>query len=626
MHQWALYHLVTLSSPKKTSKIQQLVQKAYSALEAFGHAKNTVNDNASRFGKYLELQFNERGRMIGAKFLDYMLEKSRVTHTSGDERNFHIFYYILHGSSSEEKSMLHLGEPSTYHYLFRTKEAARLAGAPTIVVEDTEKYMELKALLKSLGINKTTWTQMTQIIAAILHLGNIQFIDDSTNQQDSAIVKNTVELDMSADLLGVEPKSLETCLTYQTKLIKRDLTTIFLNAEQAALQRDALVEALYSLLFSWLVEMFNKKLCKSDFQNFIGIVDFPGAEPIQVGTYDQFCVHYANERLQDLMMKQVFGKNEQIYTVFNQTPPIMPTNEECLTLLTDPQNGIIASLSQPVADHPERCVDAFKQANRKNTHLGSKTVTHSAETHFTIQHFTGLVAYSPTDFGNRTTETLCTDFMSLFGSKMDDAPTNGLLTKIFSQKAIAVETHPKSTNVVSGQQLAKPHRSPSVRHKGGNSTKVNMNQNSSKAGQLAEAVQDILSTLEAAKTWFVVCFRSNDLLLPHSCDSKKLTVQVKTFHLLSLTVRARYEYTIKMDLSEFCERYADLIHATTVDLDAEPRDKWSALQEALHWNEKMMILDNEEVTDASTLYIMIQLKQKQKIGISDRDGLDISRK
>ncbi|KAI8640656.1 chitin synthase-domain-containing protein [Parasitella parasitica] len=620
MHQWTLYHLVTLSNPKKPSKIQQMIQKAYGALEAFGHAKTTVNENASRFGKYLELQFNERGRMVGAKFLDYMLEKSRITHTSGDERSFHIFYYVLHGSTPEEKSMLQLNDASSFAYLFKTKEAARLASG--LVMEDTEKYNELKALLRSLGISKATMLHISQIIAAILHLGNLQFIDDAANIQDSAIVKNTQELEITAELLGVETKALETCLTYQTKLIKRDLTTIFLNAEQAAVQRDALAEAMYSLLFSWLVESFNKKLCKPEFENFIGIVDFPGAAPMQTASYDQFCMLYANERLHNFMLHQLFERNNQVYSILNMPPQAQPSvnyNDTCVQLLDDAQHGLIATLCHQSTlpnSNPEKCVDTFKQHHRKNPCLGSKSGM--GTTLFTIQHFTGTVAYSPVEFGTRTTETLCADFMSLFGAdgtSINEAPTNRLVTKLFSQKTIRLEKHPKSTHVVSGQQSGKPHRSPSVKRKSGTATttvddtaNTTNSSNASRAGQLREGVQDIIQTLNTTKTWFVLCLRSNDLLLPHSCDSKKLVAQAKVFNLMALTIRAKREYTIHMELQEFCDRYMNLIHATSVELDAEPREKWLALQDAFHWNDKMMIQDGEKVYLTETAWTLLENK------------------
>jgi chitin synthase len=399
-------------------------------------------------------------------------------------------------------------------------------------------------------------------------------------------------LEICAELLGVEPKALQTCLTYQTKLIKRDLTTIFLNAEQASSQRDAMAEAIYSLLVSWLVETFNKKLCKSDFQNFIGIVDFPGAAPTSMTSYDQFCVLYTNEKLYNFMLHHLFERNTDVYSTLKIAPsdqPSVPYNDACVYLL---DHGLISALGQqPTAtDRPERCLDTFKQHYRKDPILGDKGSL------FTIQHFTGTVAYSPVDFGIRTTETLCADFISLFGKQdinsMNEAPTNTLITKLFSQKSILTEKHPKSTHIVSGQQPAKPHRSPSVKRKSQVPEKPTQ---ANRAVQLSEGVKDIITTLAETKKWFVLCFRSNDLLLPHSCDTKKLAAQIKTFHLTSIVTRAKYEYTIDMPLQEFCERYTDLIHATSVDLDAEYRDKWLALRDAFHWNDSMMILDNEKV-------------------------------
>ncbi|KAI8977967.1 chitin synthase [Pilobolus umbonatus] len=560
MHQWALYHLVTLSNPKKPSKIQQLVQKAYNALESFGHAKTVINDNASRFGKHLELQFNDRGRMIGARFNDSMLEKSRVTQTHGDERNFHIFYYILHGSTADEKAMLHLTDPSSFTLLFKTKEATRLAGAPGLVAEDTEKLNELKTLLRSLGITKSTLAQLTQIVAAILHLGNLVFMDDITNMQDSAIVKNTAELEIAADLLGVEPKSLETCLTYQTKLIKRDLTTIFLNADQASVQRDALNECLYSLLFTWLVDVVNKKLNKPEFTNSIGLVDFPGACPIQCGSYDQFCALYANERLHHLMLHQLIEKNSEVYAIRNKPLPAFTINDECVDLLV---NGVMVTLGQTSADRPEKCGELLKQ-QISHTSFGW-TPDHL----FTIQHFTGQVSYVPLEFGTRVTESVCADFVSLFGS-VHEQPTNPLVCKLFQQKK--------------------------------------------KIPSMTESVDTVVQTLHQTKTWFVLCLRSNDLLLPHSCDSKKLVAQAKTFDLMQLVERAGMEYTIQMEVQEFSDRYVDLIHATAVDLDAEPREKCVALETALHWNENKMVHDKEKVylTETAWTYLENKLRAMEK--------------
>ncbi|OAD65823.1 glycosyltransferase family 2 protein [Phycomyces blakesleeanus NRRL 1555(-)] len=636
LHQWALYHLVTLSSghkKKQQSKVQELIQMAYGVLEAFGHAKTVGNGNASRFGKYLELQFNERGRMTGAKFLDYMLEKSRVTHfLSDDERNFHVFYYLLHGTNAEEKTLLRLQDGgASYGTLYRNKEAARTA-ACGLAEEDAEKYAELRSHLKALGINKTTWLHITQVLAAILHLASLQFMDDASNMQDSAIVKNTEELDIAADLLGVEPKALESVLTYKTKLIKRDLTTIFLNAEQAASQRDHLIQVLYSLLFGWIVEVLNKRLCKANFQNFIGIVDFPGAEAPTIASFDKFCVNFSNEKLQHFMLQHITDRNMEVYSeaAIRKEPIVLQSNAECLQLITDPSHGLLANMGRLVKaaigvdenvekQKTRQAMDEFLFENSKNSCLSTKRSDAGTQL-FTIQHFTGQVTYSTVNFFASDSEALSADFVSLFRSNNShhhsthddvygDPLVNELVSLLFAQKTIATEMHPKNSRaVVSVQQSSKPRRSPSTRKSKDEPTPATGATINSRAEHLGEALNDLTLTLEETKIWWVICLRPNDLLLPNSCDAKKVTAQIKLFSLIDITMRSKHEYTMRIDMDEFCDRYVDLIQATVVELDAEPKDKCSALKDSLRWTERMMMIGEDKVYLSEHAWAMLENK------------------
>ena len=565
-----------------------MVQKAYSVLEAFSHAKNTINENASCTAKYLLLQFNERGRMLGAKFSNYTLDKSRIVNTSGDERNFHIFYYILFGSSSEERATLHLNETSNYPYLFKTREAARLANG--LATEYAEKYKEMKVLLQSLGIGKSTLFQISQIIAAILHLGNIQFVDDTTNTQDSAIIKTQHELEIVADLLGVDLKALEVCLTYQTKLIKRDLTTIFLNAEQASAQRDVLAETLYTLLFSWLTATINKKLYKDDYQNLIGIVDFPGAlVNQQQGSFSQLCATYANEKLANFLLTEVVERNtyrpsSDDSSSFDQAKPI--------PFFTSPVQDLMTACSKledelttiSFMDLSQQCA-----RNHANSELRMKCDTQNSS--FTIQHFTGPITYSAEELAQDATDKICADFVSLLGPKGPnydyEGSSNSLIRKIFSQKFLSSLDTPTPSKPSSKPESSKAE--PEIIET------PNETVPRSKLSRFKEDIDTLLTTLATTKNWFVICLRSNDLLLPNSCDAKKLIAQIKLFKLLPLAEKARHEYTIQMSLEEFCERYIDLIHATSVDLSAEASEKWLALRDAFDWDEQVMVLHHTKV-------------------------------
>ncbi|KAG0173895.1 hypothetical protein DFQ30_006726 [Apophysomyces sp. BC1015] len=494
-----------------------------------------------------------------------------------DERPFHVFYYLLHGTSPEEKSALYLQD---------------YAKRDHVVVDEDEKWAELNGQLKAVGISKSKWIQLTQILAAILHLNQLQFVDDQT--QDAAVVRNTATLDVAAELLGVESRALEQVLTYQTKLIKRDLTTIFLNADQATVQRDHLAQTLYSLLFDWIIEALNKKLCKSSFHNFIGIVDFP-ANDASVQCFEQLCVHLANEKLQMFMTRNPTNGHVETHS------------DECIQLLTEPTHGLIRLIQE---EKRSEALGMFLSANSRNPCLNTK------KTPFTIQHFTGPVVYNVSAFGT-TPDTMSADFLSLFRREYDaeadeEVQINELARKIFAQRTIATESHPKNTMIVAAQQSSKPRRSPSVR-KPKQQQKQQQDAGREKSGpvhQVVEAIEDLIVTLEETKQWWVICLRPNDLLLPSSCDAKKIMAQIKMFQIMQLCKRTKHEYTMQFEIPEFCERYVNLIQTTAVELDAEPTKKCVALSELYEWDESMMIVDEEKVHLNELAWSTLENKQR----------------
>ncbi|CAG8690838.1 11108_t:CDS:1, partial [Scutellospora calospora] len=267
-----LSQLLLLSThTKKEAKIANQIQNARTILEAFGNTRTKQNINSSRYGKYLELQFSERGRIIGSKFLIYCFDKERVTNIPLGERSYHIFYYLLAGANSDERSLMHLQDPQNYLYLSQSK-SYKITG-----INDNLQMDDLRDSLKSLGFKSKTINQIWQILIAILLLGNIEFLDPGKSKDEAATIKNRHILDLVAQYLGVPAFKLEQTLTFKNKLIGKEFCTIFLDAESAIKQRDSLAQVLYSILFTWIVEHINSKLIQSDEPpNFIGLLDQPG--------------------------------------------------------------------------------------------------------------------------------------------------------------------------------------------------------------------------------------------------------------------------------------------------------------------------------------------------------------
>lgn len=557
MRQAALLHLMTLSSSnnKKIERVQDLVQRAYRVLELFGNCRATANTNASRFGSFVELQFNERGRMIGAKFLDYTLDRSRVTQPqASEETNYNVLYKIAQ-------------QQQTSPFLYNREAAARTAA------DEDQDLMDLKSDMKALGIGKATWQELVNILTAILRIGNIQF---STRQQD-VIVKNPNELEAIAQLLGVEPRDIENVLTYQTKLVQREMATVVLTAEQAGVQRDQLAQTLYTLLFSWIVEAINRKLCKSTFQNFIGLLDFPGTSSAQ--SFDQFCVHFANEKLQQFMLSHQFQYNAGVYAE-------KPVDRDPVTFSFASGLQITSKLAAcTTAEQIETQLSECKQ---------DPALTIKRSGTFCVQHFSGPVAYNVQEIASKNAETLNADYVALFKS---DNCTNELAKQLFSQKVVS-ESQTKCGTIVSAQQSSKPHRSPSMRKKNKRESTPKQ-QIQTRFGQVADAIDELITTLQETQLWWVVCLRPNDLNLPKSCDAKKLAGQVQMYQLVDLALRARHEYLVRISIDEFCERYKELIEETSISDSGgqvSPSDQCHALMGVFNWNVRMMVIGYDHVS------------------------------
>jgi chitin synthase len=600
-------------------------------LETFGNARTLFNPNASRFGKYTEVQFSERGRLVGVKTLDYYLERNRVAGAPSGERNFHIFYYLVAGASVEERQHLHLDDKTTYRYL--GQRGAANARQPGGRDEDAIRFDQLKMALKNVGLSKRHVAQTCQLVAAILHLGNLEFMFDRTRNEDAAVVRNVDTLAIVADFLGVTPAALEASLSYKTKLMKKELCTVFLDPDGAADNRDDLAKALYSLLFAWLNEHINQKLCKDDYTTFIAMLDLPGPQNMtsRPNSLDPFCVNFANERLHSFVQRRLFEDHVDEYATegIAQLVPRVPyfDNAECIRLLQNKPGGLVHIMDDQARRQPKKTdhtmAEAFVKRWGNHSSFKSGGMDRSGFETFTVNHYHGPVTYSSEGFLEKNLEAINPDFISLLRGTVDageDAGSaNPFIRGLFSSKAIATQVHPRNEEtIVSAQQPVKPMRTPSTRRKntikrrqmagtlGGIDEKDNDDDEDEAAapassdgvpcvaGEFRAALDTLFDTLAESQAWYVFCINPNDSQLPNQLEGRAVKGQVRSAGISAVAKRNVVSFEVGMTPREFCDRYREPLAAVGVT-EGEPRELVEQARTALGLQERDIVQGREKV-------------------------------
>jgi chitin synthase len=335
---------------KKKSKVLSGATKIETCLNSFGCYQTSTQSFASGYGRFTEYQYSKSGRMIGLKLLEYGLQKSRVTNALSlpdGHRTFNVFYEMLASASVEERTEWGLTDLTGFAFTKGSHPAVSLARSNTIgrltlgrskslsrkqsighkqahvdaapTAQDTRAGATLRENLKSLGIGRRTQTQIFKLLSAILHLGNIVFVDNAEKEGEACEIKNVEALDKAAQLLYLSSEKLQNTMLYKSKVVGKDTFSIFLKAEQAAQHRDTLAQTLYSLLFTWIVEHINTRLCKpeSEVEGFIGVCDFPFFQGCPKGRFsagfETLLANYALERLTNYCQYSLFDEPDQTF-------------------------------------------------------------------------------------------------------------------------------------------------------------------------------------------------------------------------------------------------------------------------------------------------------------------------
>ncbi|KFU89709.1 Unconventional myosin-IXb, partial [Chaetura pelagica] len=413
-----IHCLTALSQKGYASGVERTILGAGPVLEAFGNAKTAHNNNSSRFGKFIQVNYLENGIVRGAVVEKYLLEKSRLVSHEKDERNYHVFYYLLLGVTEEERKEFHLKQPEDYFYL----------NQHNLKIEDGEDlrhdFERLKQAMEMVGFLSATKKQIFSVLSAILYLGNVTYKKKATGRDEGLEVGPPEVLDILSQLLKVKREILVEVLTKRKTVTANDKLILPYSLNEAITARDSMAKSLYSALFDWIVLRINHALLnKKDMEESvtclsIGVLDIFGFEDFETNSFEQFCINYANEQLQYYFNQHIFKLEQEEYKSEGITWHNIDytDNVACIHLISKKPTGLFYLLDEesnfPHATN-QTLLAKFKQQHEENKFFVGTPVMEPA---FIIRHFAGKVKYQIKDFREKNMDYMRPDIVALLRS------------------------------------------------------------------------------------------------------------------------------------------------------------------------------------------------------------------
>lgn len=497
--------------------VEQQVLESNPVLEAFGNAKTVRNNNSSRFGKFVEIQFDQNGRISGAAIRTYLLERSRVCQVSDPERNYHCFY-MLCAAPSEVVQKYKLGNPRMFHYLNQSNCIELEA------MDDGKEYHATRRAMDVVGISSDEQDAIFRVVAAVLHLGNIEFIKgkeiDSSQPKDE---KSLFHLNTAAELFMCDPKALEDSLCKREIVTRDETITKSLDPESAVLSRDALAKIVYSRLFDWIVDKINNSIGQDPDSKFkIGVLDIYGFESFKTNSFEQFCINLTNEKLQQHFNQHVFKMEQEEYEKeqINWSYIEFIDNQDVLDLIEKKPGGIISLLDEacmfPRSTHvtfAQKLYQTFKNHKRFSKPKLSPT-------DFTISHYAGDVTYQTDLFLDKNKDYVIAEHQALLNAS----------------KCVFV------SNLF-----------PSLSDDSSKSSKF-----SSIGSRFKLQLQSLLETLSATEPHYIRCVKPNNVLKPAVFENKNVLQQLRCGGVMEAIRISCAGYPTRKPFYEFLDRFGIL--------------------------------------------------------------------
>ncbi|KAF1769018.1 hypothetical protein GCK72_000831 [Caenorhabditis remanei] len=407
-------HLISLSQKGSTGcSTEQTLLSAGPVLEAFGNAVTLTNNNSSRFGKFIKINYRENGMVSGANVEIYLLEKSRIIFQTKGERNYHVFYYLLEGADEEERKKYFLLKPHDYKYLNQAR------------VNERNEFDRLRHAMSSVGFCAKTQQTIFGIISAVLLLGNITYIKrHGYHSDESGYIENEEVVDLVANLLHIKTDTLMQALTMKRHVMKTETVVLRYSVSEATNTRDAMAKCIYNSLFHYIVLRINQALLKKDFSAgkgyYIGILDIFGFEDVgsQCNSFEQLCINYANEKLQSYFNQHIFQFEQEEYLKegISWTNIEYTDNTECVQLFQSKPYGILRLIDEESNINNGTDDSMLAKLNQFLKNNEYYETPQKKEPAFIVAHYAGKVKYQITGFREKNKDLMRQDVLNALKS------------------------------------------------------------------------------------------------------------------------------------------------------------------------------------------------------------------
>ncbi|XP_067401502.1 unconventional myosin-Vb isoform X2 [Emydura macquarii macquarii] len=537
---YAMRFFASVGGSASETNIEEKVLASSPIMEAIGNAKTTRNDNSSRFGKYIQIGFDKRYHIIGANMRTYLLEKSRVVFQAEDERNYHIFYQLCASASLPEFKDLALTCAEDFFY-------TSLGGDTTIDgVNDADDFEKTRHAFTLLGVKESHQMNIFKIIASILHLGNLE-IHAERDGESCSISKQDKHLNNFCRLLGVEHSQMEHWLCHR-KLVTTVETYIKpMSMQQVMNAKNALAKHIYAQLFNWIVEHINKALHTTIKQHsFIGVLDIYGFETFEVNSFEQFCINYANEKLQQQFNSHVFKLEQEEY-MKEEIPWTLIDfydNQPCIDLI-EAKLGILDLLDEECKvpkGTDENWAQKLYDRHSSSQHFQKPRMSNTS---FIVVHFADKVEYQCDGFLEKNRDTVYEEQINIL-----KASKYQIVADLFQDEKDSVPA-PSALKEASFKISVRPAK-PSVKP-------ANKEHKKTVGHQFRNSLRLLMETLNATTPHYVRCIKPNDEKLPFKFDPKRAVQQLRACGVLETIRISAAGYPSRWSYHDFFNRYRVLM-------------------------------------------------------------------